>query len=203
MEKQWKSRQYVVEKQRHYSADKGLYSQGYGLPSGHIQLWELDYKGGRTSKNWCLWTVVLEKTPESPLDSKVIKPVNLKGDQPWIFTGKTDVEAEVPVFWSSDANRRLIANVPDAEKDWGQKEKRASEGEMAEWHHCCNEHELGQTPKDGEVQGSLECCSPWGCKKSDMTYWLNDNNNNHNMLTLFVNHSCLFNVTTKCVKVPT
>ena len=143
VEKQWKSRQYVVEKQRHHSADKGLYSQGYGLPSGHIQLWELDYKGGRTSKNWCLWTVVLEKTPESPLDSKVIKPVNLKGDQPWIFTGKTDVEAEVPVFWSSDANRRLIAKVPDAEKDWGQKEKRASENEMARWHHWCNEDELG------------------------------------------------------------
>jgi len=90
--------------QRHSSADKGQYSQGYGLPSGHVRLWELDYKEGRTPKNWCLWTVVLEKTPESPLDSKEIKPVNLKGDQPWIFSGRTDAEAEAPLFWSSDAN---------------------------------------------------------------------------------------------------
>ena len=89
--------------QRHYSANKGLYSQGYSLPSGHILLWELDHKEGRMPKNWCLRTVVLEKTPESPLVSKEIKPVNLKGDQPWIFTRRTDVEAEAPGFWSSDA----------------------------------------------------------------------------------------------------
>ena len=91
-----KPKQYV-EKQRHYSADKGLYSQGNGLPSGHVQLWELDQKQGRIPKNWCLWTVVL-KTSESPLDSKEIKPVNLKGDQPWMFTGRTDAEAEAPVL---------------------------------------------------------------------------------------------------------
>ena len=83
--------------------DKGPYSQGYGLPSGHIRLWELDRKEGRMPKNWCLWAVVLEKTPESPLDGKEIKPVNLKGDQPWIFTGRTDAEAEALVFWSPDA----------------------------------------------------------------------------------------------------
>ena len=112
-----------VEKQRHCSADKGPYSQGYGPPSGHVRLWELDCKKGRAPKNWCLWTVVLEKTPESSLDSK-IKPVSLKGDQPWIFTGRTDAEAEAPVFWSSDANRQLIGKVPDAGKDWRQKEKR-------------------------------------------------------------------------------
>ena len=88
-----------VEKQRHYSADKGLYSQGYGLPSGHVWLWELDSKEGRTPKNWCLRTVVLEKIPKSPLDSKEIKPANLKGDQPWIFTGRTDTEAEAPILW--------------------------------------------------------------------------------------------------------
>ena len=87
-----------VEKQRHYSAEKGPYSQGYGLPSGHIQLWVLDCKKGRMPKNWCLQTVVLEKTPESPLDGKEIKPVNLKGDQPWIFTGKTDAKAEALVI---------------------------------------------------------------------------------------------------------
>ena len=114
-----KPRQHV-EKQRYYSADKGLYSQGYGLPSGHIRLWELDHKEGRTPENWCFQTVVLEKTPESPLDSKGIELVNLKGDQPWIFTGRTDAEAEAPVFWSCDANWQLIGKDPDAWKDRGQ-----------------------------------------------------------------------------------
>ena len=106
-----------VEKQRLYSANKCLYSQGYSLPSGHVWLWELDRKEGRMPKNWCLGTVVLEKTPESPLDSKEIKPVNLKGDEPWIFTGRTDSEAEALVFWSSDVNKQLIRKVPDAGKD--------------------------------------------------------------------------------------
>ena len=155
-----------VEKQRHYSADKGPYSQGCDLPSGHVQLWKMDRKEGRTPKNWCLWTVVLKKTPESPLDSKEIKPVNLKGDQPWLFTGRTDAEAKAPVFWSPDAKSQLIGKHPDAGKDLGQKEKRASEDEMAERHHRCNEHELGQTLGDGEGQGGLEYCGPWGCKES-------------------------------------
>ena len=123
-----------VAKQRHYSADKGPYSQGYGLPRGHVRLWELDRKEGRMPKNWCLWTVVLEKTAESPLDSKEIKPVNLTGDQPWIFTGRTDADAETPVFQSSDENRQLIRKDPDVEKDWGQK-KRVLEDEMGGWHH--------------------------------------------------------------------
>ena len=109
-----------VEKQRHYSADKGPYSRGYGLPSDHIQLWELDCKKGRVPKNWCLPTMVLENTPESPLNSKEIKPVNLKGKQPWILIGRTDVEAEASIFWSPDANSWLIGKVPDAGKDWGQ-----------------------------------------------------------------------------------
>ena len=120
-----------VDKQRHYSADESLYSQGYGLPTGHLWLWELNCKEGRTPKNWCLWTVVLEKTPESPLDSKEIKPVSLKGDQPWILVGKTDAEAKIPIFWSFDVNRWLSGKVPDAGKDWGQKEKRVLEDEMA------------------------------------------------------------------------
>ena len=121
-----------VEKQRHYPADKGLCSQGYGLPSGHAQLWELDHKG-RVPKNWCLRTVVLEKTPESPLDRKEIKLVNLKGNQPWILIGRIDAEAETPVFWLSDANSQLIGKVPEAGKDWGQKEKcvRGWDGWMA------------------------------------------------------------------------
>ena len=134
--------------------------KAYGLPSAHTQLWELDHKEGRRPKNWCLRTVVLEKTPESPLDSKETKPVNLKGEQPWIFTGRTDAEAEPSVFWSSKANRQLTGKLPDAAKDWGQ--KKVLENEMAGWHHRCNEHELGQIPEGGEGQGGLACCSPWG-----------------------------------------
>ena len=110
------------------------------------------------------------------LDSKEIKPVNLKGDQPWIFTGRTDAEAEAPVFWPSDANRQLIGKVPDAGNDWGQKEKMVSEDEMAEQHHWCNGQELGQTRGDGEGQGSLMCCSPWDHKDSDVTGQLNNSN---------------------------
>ena len=134
-----------IEKQRHYSAfqSNGPYGQGYGLPSGHVWLWELDHKEGRMPKNWCLQTVVLEKTPESPLDSKEIKPVTLKGNQPWILIGRTDADPVAPVFWSSDANSWLTWKVPDAWKEWGQKEKRASEDEMAGWHHWCNGHVLG------------------------------------------------------------
>ena len=105
-----------VEKQRLYAADKGPYSQDYSLPSGHKWLWELDYKEGRNPKNLCLQTVILVKIPESPLDSNEIKTVNLKGDQPWIFTGRTNAEAEAPVFWSSDLNRRLIWKVSDTVK---------------------------------------------------------------------------------------
>ena len=153
---------------------KGLYSQGYGLPSGHIQLWELDRKEGRTPKHWCLQTVVLEKTTESPLDGKEIKPVNLKGEQLWIFTGRTDAEAEVPVLWSSDVNWQLIGKVPDVGKDWEQKEKRVSEDEMAGWHHWYYEHEFGQTPRDDEGQGGLASFNPWGRKESGMTRQLNN-----------------------------
>jgi len=124
---------------------------------------------------WCLQIVVLEKSPESSLDSTEIKPVNLKGDQPWILFGRTD--AETPLFWSSDVNRWLIGKVPDADKDWEQKEKRASEDEMAGWHHWSSGHELGQTLGDGEGQGGLACCSPWGRKESDTTGQLNNNKN--------------------------
>ena len=139
-----------VEKQRHYSANKGPNSQGCGLPSGQVQMWELDHKEGRAPKNWCLQTVVLERTPECPLNSKEIKPVDLKGSKLWILFGRTESEAEAPVFWSSDANRKLIGKVPDVGKDRGQKEKRMSEDEMAGQHHRCNEHELGQTLGDSE-----------------------------------------------------
>ena len=146
------------------------------LPSGHVWLWDLDCKEGRMSKNWCLQTVVLEKTSESPLDSKEIKPANLKGNQPWILIGRTDAKAETPEFWSSDANSWLSGKVPDAGKDWGHKEKTALEDETAEWYHWCNGHELGQTLGAGEGQGRLACCSPWGHKESDMSGQLNNNN---------------------------
>ena len=119
---------------------------------------------------------VLQKTPESPLDSKRIKPVNLKGNQPWILIGKIDAKAETPVFWLSDANNWLIGKVSDAGKDWGQKEKRALENELAGWHHQSNGHELGWTSGDGEGQGSLACCSPWGHKELEMIGQLNNNN---------------------------
>jgi len=129
-----------IEKQRYYSANKGPYSQGYSLSSGHVLSWELNHKEGRAPKNWCLRTMVREKTPESPLDSTEIKPVNLKENQPWILVGKNDAEA--PVYWLSDENSWLIGRVLDARKDWGQMEKRLSEDEMAGWHHWCNGHEL-------------------------------------------------------------
>ena len=120
---------------------------------------------------------MLDKTFESPLDSKKIKPVNFKGDQPWIFTGRTDAEAESPVLWSSDVKRQLTGKVPDDGKDQGQKEKRASRDEMAGWHHQANKHKLGQTLGDGEGQEGLACCSPWGCKESATTGWLKNNSN--------------------------
>ena len=147
--------------------NKGLYSQGYGLPSGHIRLWELNHKEGRTPKNWCLQTVVLEKTPESPLDSKEVTAINLKGKESWTVNGRTDTEAKAPVFWSPDENSWLTGKVIDAGKDWGQKEKRASKDEMAGWHHKYNGHELGQTSGDGEGQGDLVCCSSRGHKELD------------------------------------
>ena len=126
--------------------------------------WSIAQLEGRTAKNWCL-RHVLEKTPISPLDSK-IKPVNLKGAQPWIFTKRTDAEVEAPVFWSSNAKRRLIEKVPG--KDRGKK-KRVSEHEMAGQHHWHNERELGKTPGDGEGKEGLVYCSPRGPKESDMT----------------------------------
>ena len=144
---------HCVEKQRHYSAQKDPYSQGFGIPTGHAELWELDHKEGRMPKNRRFRTVVLEKTPETPLDIKEIKLVNLKGNQPLILIRKT--EAKAPAFWSPDANSQPTGKDPDARKDWGQKEKRASEDEMAGWHHGHNGHQLGQTLGDGEGQGGL------------------------------------------------
>ena len=124
-------------------------------------------------KNWCFWTVVLEKTLESALDCKKIKLVNPKGNQLWIFIGSCDAEA--PILWSPDVKSWLIWKDPDARKDWGQEEKEATEDEMVGWHHQLNGNEFEQTWGDGEGQGSLACCSPWGSKELDTTEWLNNN----------------------------
>ena len=135
-------------------------------------MWELDNKKGWSLKNWCLQTVVLEKTLESPLDSKEIKPVNPRGNQPWIFILRTDAEAEVSILWPPDAKSRLIRKDPDAGKDWRQ-ERGMTEDEMAGWHHWLNGNEFEQTAEDGEGQGILACCSPCGCKESDTAEQLN------------------------------
>ena len=120
---------------------------------------------------------MLEKSPESALESKEIKPVNLKGNKLWTLIERIETEAEVPVFWSFDVNSQLIGKIPDAGKVWGQKDKRASKHDMARWHHQCNGHESGPTPGDGKGQGGLVCYSPWGCKELDTTGWLNNKNN--------------------------
>ena len=127
---------------------------------------------------WCHTpTVVLGKTLESPLDSKEIKPVNPKGNQPWILIGRTDSEAEAPILWPPDVKCWLIRKAPDAGKDWGQEETWMTEDEMVGWHHRLKGHELEQTLGDSKGQASLSCCNPWGCQESDTTEWLNTNNN--------------------------
>ena len=127
---------------RHYFANKGPSYQGYGFSSSHVWIWELDYKESWMKKNWCLWTVVLEKTFESPFDCKEIQPVHPTGNQPWIFIGRTDVEAETPILWPPDVKNWLIGKYPNAGKDWRQEEKGMTEDEMVGWHHRLNGHEF-------------------------------------------------------------
>ena len=125
------------------NACKGPYSQSYVFSSFHVWMWELDHKESWVPKNWFFWTVVLEKTLESPLDCKEIQPVHPKGNQSWIFTGKTDAEAETPVLWPPDVKSWLIWKDPDAGKDWRrQEEKEMAEDEMVGWHHRLNGHEF-------------------------------------------------------------
>ena len=119
-----------IEKQRHFFANKGPSSQSYCFSSSNVWMWELDHKESWALKNWCFWTVVLEKTLESPLDCKEIQPVNPKGDQAWIFIGRTDVEAEALILWPPDEKNWLIGKDPDAGKDWRQEEKGTTEDEM-------------------------------------------------------------------------
>ena len=131
-----------VKKQRHYFVNKGPYGQSYDFSSGHVWMWELDYKESWELKNWYLGTMVLEKTLESPLDCKKIQLVHPKGKQSWIFTGRIDAEAEVPILWPPDANNWLLGKDPDAGKDWRWEKKGMTEDEMVGWHHWLNGHEF-------------------------------------------------------------
>ena len=135
-------------------------------------MWELDCEESWAPKNWCFWTVVLEKTLENPLDCK-IQPVHPKGDQSWVFIEMTDDEAETPILWPPDGKSWLFWKDPEAGKDWGQEEKGMTEDEMVGWHHWLDGHGFGWTLGVGDVQGGLACCGSWGCKKLDTTEWLN------------------------------
>ena len=132
-------------------------------------MWELDCEESWVLKNWCFWTVVLEKTLESPLDCKEIQLVHSKGDQSWVFIGRTDAEAETPIIWPPHAKSWPIGKDPESGRDWGQEEKGAIEDEMAGQHHQLNAHEYGWTPGVGDGQRGLVCCDSWGRKESDMS----------------------------------
>ena len=151
-----------IKKQRLYFANKGPSSQGYGLSSSHVWMWELDYKESWVPKNWCFWTVVFEKTLESPLGYKEIQPVHPKGDHSWVFIGRTDVEAETAIFWPPDVKSWLIWKDPELGKIEGRR-RRGWQDEMVDG------HEFGQTPGVGDGQGGLAFCSPWGCKELGTT----------------------------------
>ena len=131
-----------IKKQRHYFANKGPPSQSYGFSGSRVWIWELDHKESWAPKNWCFWTVVLEKTLESPLDWKEIQPVHPKGHQSWVFTGRTDVETETPIFWPPDVKSWLTGKDPEAGKNGGREVKGTREDEMVGWHHWLNGHEF-------------------------------------------------------------
>ena len=143
---------------------RNYFLSSYGFSSSHVWMWELNYKDTWTPKNWCFWTMVLEKTLESPLDSKEIQLVHPKGDQPWIFIGRTDAEAKAPILWLPDAKSGLTGKDPDAGKDWRQEEKGMTENEMVGWHHQIDGHEFEQALGNSDGQGSLACSSPWGLR---------------------------------------
>ena len=206
-----------IKKQRHYFANKSPPSQSNDFSSRHVWMWELDCKESWALKNWCFWTVVLEKTLESPLDYKEIQPVHLKGNQSWIFTGRTDADLKLQYFGHlmrrADSLEKILT-----EKDWGQEEKGMAEDEMVGWHHRLNaQHEFEQAPGDSEGQGGLVCCSPWVAKSwTRLSDWTTTNwmrkqrklhcecENRHSWLMLSVSvkgamtrfllvlHACLF-----------
>ena len=153
-----------IKKQRHYFANKGPSNQGYGFSSSHVWMWELDYKESWVLKNWHFWTVVLEKTLERLLDCKEIQPVHPKGNPCSMFIRRTDGETEASIFCPPDAKGPLIRKDPNNGKDWRQEEKEMTEDAMVGWHHWFDGHEFEQALGDGKGQGSLACCSPWGCR---------------------------------------
>ena len=166
--KPWQTRQYI-NKQRHHFADKFLYSQSCGFSSSHVLMWESDHKQGWVMNNWCFQTVVLEKTFESPLDSKEIKPVNPKENQSWIFIGRTDAEVEAATLWPPDVTNRLVGKGPDSGKAWRQKEKGQH---RLRWLDSItnsmdkNSSKLQEMVKD---RGAWHAASLWGCKESNTT----------------------------------
>ena len=156
---------YCMEYQRFWMTSENIICMTYSVlfcPSWYIS------SIGKV-ENWCFQIVVLEKTLERPLDCKEIKPVNSKGNQHWIFIGRTKDEAEAPILWPPDMKSLLNGKDPDAGKDWRQEKKEMTEDEMVGWHHWLNGHEFEQAPGDGDGQGSLVCCSPWGHKESEKT----------------------------------
>ena len=151
------------------------YSQSYGFSSSHVLMWEFYHKEGWALKNWCFQTVMLEKTLESPLDCKEIKPINPKGNQPWIFIGRTDAEA--PILCPPDVKSQLTGKDPDVGKDWRQEEKGMTEDEIVGWDHWLSGHEFKQRPVAAEGHWSLAWCSPRGGRVGYdwATEWLNNN----------------------------
>ena len=176
----------LKSRDRYYLANKGPSCQGYGFSISHVWMWKLDYKETWALKYLCFWTVVLEKTLESPLDCKEIQPVHPKGDQSWVFIGRTDVEAEIPILWLSDVKNWLIWKDSDAGIDWRQEEKGMTEDEMVGWFHQLNGDEFEQILGVGDGLGGLECCCPWVLESQTwLSDWTGLNWTNHIFYYLF------------------